>query len=139
MREPAEYKWRCCAYPDTFYTDGTHVRTAKVRENKAEKEMSGEYVITLVHGTWARKASWTDESSVLCRGLKDQCSSSLLIFERFQWSGHNLFSARKNASNRLVAHMKQLIQRWPNARHYIIAHINCPTVKVITTRERSHL
>lgn len=97
--------------------------------------MSGDYVITLVHGTWARKASWADENSVLCRGLRDQLQSSLLAFERFQWSGRNLFSARRNASHRLVAHIKQMSERWPNARHYIIAHSHGGNIALYALRD----
>jgi pimeloyl-ACP methyl ester carboxylesterase len=84
--------------------------------------MSVEYIVTIVHGTWARKASWTDESSSLCRGLRDAFPPSSVVFKPFHWSGRNSFSARKKATNGLVTHMKQLIQTWPNARHYIIAH-----------------
>jgi hypothetical protein len=97
--------------------------------------MSVEYVVTLVHGTWARNASWTDESSSLCRGLRDGFPPSSVIFERFQWSGRNSFSARRKATNGLAAHMKRVVRKWPNARHYIIAHSHGGNIALYALRD----
>src|SRR5687768_11431475 len=45
-------------------------------------------VVTLVHGTWARRANWTTSSSPLCRTICE-ASPGPVRFEQFLWSGWN--------------------------------------------------
>jgi hypothetical protein len=78
-------------------------------------------VVTLIHGTWARGAAWILPDSPLCRTLVRAVDAPVL-FQRFIWSGGNSISARRRAVNGLVAHLHALIERWPNAGHYVVAH-----------------
>ena len=78
-------------------------------------------VITLVHGTWARRASWTLPGSPLRRMLA-RASAGPVVFERFAWSGRNSISARQYAVRDLQRHLHAVTQQWPRARHYVVAH-----------------
>jgi pimeloyl-ACP methyl ester carboxylesterase len=78
-------------------------------------------IITLVHGTWARRAMWTLPGSPLCRTLVHAADAPVL-FQRFIWSGRNSISARRRAVNGLIEHLHSLIEEWPHARHYVVAH-----------------
>src|SRR3954468_6058246 len=83
--------------------------------------MTMERVITLVHGTWSRDAPWTRDVSPLCCHLRDALPAPI-HFERFNWSGRNSFSARQKASEHLQAHLRRLFEKWPTAKHFVIAH-----------------
>jgi pimeloyl-ACP methyl ester carboxylesterase len=78
-------------------------------------------VVTLVHGTWARRAAWTLPSSPLCRTLS-QAVRGRVAFEPFAWSGGNSIAARRRAVERLVAQLHSLVAQWPRARHYLVGH-----------------
>ena len=49
--------------------------------------------VTLVHGTWAPGAPWTQEGSPLWRELKARFGDSVAV-DRFDWSGDNNRIAR---------------------------------------------
>jgi pimeloyl-ACP methyl ester carboxylesterase len=78
-------------------------------------------VVTLVHGTWARRTTWILPDSPLCQTLVRAADASVL-FQRFLWSGRNSISARRAAVNDLVAHLHAVIEQWPTAEHYVVAH-----------------
>jgi pimeloyl-ACP methyl ester carboxylesterase len=78
-------------------------------------------VVTLVHGTWARRTSWTVRDSPLCKTLL-RAADAPVLFQRFVWSGRNSISARRGAVRGLVEHLHSVIGQWPNARHYVVAH-----------------
>ena len=78
-------------------------------------------VVTLVHGTWARRTSWIFLDSPLCRTLR-RAADAPVLFQRFTWSGRNSTSARRGAVDALAAHLHRLIAQWPNARHYVVGH-----------------
>jgi hypothetical protein len=79
------------------------------------------YVITLVHGTWARKATWIKPNSMLVKTLRQRLGQDIKIF-RLMWSGHNSPNARSVASERLKQKLALRLKDHPTARHYIICH-----------------
>ena len=82
-----------------------------------------EFAITLVHGTFARNATWTIETSPLCEGIRARIQDSDTIhFHRFLWSGSNSVNSRFRAQQQLSAHITELSIRHPNAKQFVIAH-----------------
>lgn len=77
-------------------------------------------VITLVHGTWARRARWTRPDSRLCSALREGLPH--VLFERFIWSGSNSITSRESAARALAEQLRALVSRFPTANHYVIAH-----------------
>jgi hypothetical protein len=77
-------------------------------------------IITLIHGTWAREAPWTQEGSLLVRALR--AADPEATIERLKWSGGNSHAARLEAAARLVHRIRGCHRRHPAAKHYVIAH-----------------
>lgn len=81
-------------------------------------------LVTLVHGTFARGTAWTQEGSRLRRqiaeGIPDHAGE--VVFDTFEWSGHNTHKARVKAGYELAAHIQQLRKSFPYTRHFIVAH-----------------
>jgi len=90
-------------------------------------------VITLVHGTWARRARWTRPDSRLCRALREGLPH--LLFERFIWSGSNSITSRESAARGLAEHLRRLVSRFPTANHYVIAHSHGGNIAMYALRE----
>ncbi len=77
-------------------------------------------VITTVHGTFAKHASWMREDSKLCQALKKLPGTAL---RRFCWSGINSHTARLQAGYDLALYLREVKKQFPdNTRHFIIAH-----------------
>ena len=79
-------------------------------------------VVTLVHGTWARKAKWVEEGSPLRRAVEARFPPGTTRFEVFRWSGRNSHSARLEAGSELRAFLRDLVGRFPESRLYVVAH-----------------
>jgi hypothetical protein len=82
-------------------------------------------VVTLVHGTWAYGAAWTQPDSAFCQQLREElqgCGAASVTFSRFDWSGGNTHFDRRLASVRLRKHLLGLLRTEPDARHYVVAH-----------------
>src|SRR5688572_1167715 len=90
-------------------------------------------VITLVHGTWARRARWTRPDSRLCRALSE--GLPYVLFERFSWSGSNSITSRELAACALAEHLRRLVSRFPTANHYVIAHSHGGNIAMYALRE----
>jgi hypothetical protein len=79
-------------------------------------------LVTLVHGTFAREAEWTELNSSFATELKRQLTPEIKM-TRWQWSGKNDFFDRNLASeqfkNYLLSVRKGSDKGVP---HYIIAH-----------------
>jgi hypothetical protein len=99
-----------------------------LRENDME-----EYVVTLVHGTWARRAPWTKEDSPLCCYLRETLRD--VTFYRFEWSGRNSNSARFKAAEKLQLELTTRLTERPTAKHYIIAHSHGGNVALYALRD----
>jgi hypothetical protein len=80
-----------------------------------------EAIITLVHGTWARGAGWTEPKSRLCLALSE-IYSGRVGFYRHMWSGRNSLRARDSAAKELQAALNELVDRYPSSKHFIICH-----------------
>jgi len=78
-------------------------------------------IITLIHGTWARGAQWTKDTSPLAIALKERIEGDVRI-ETFRWSGRNLHSSRRRAAVNLRRHVLITARQYPEARHFLIAH-----------------
>jgi len=81
-------------------------------------------VVTLVHGTFARGATWTKDGSALRREISDALGDHghTARFDVFEWSGRNTHKARVKAGYELASHIRRLRKRYPVCRHFIVAH-----------------
>jgi Alpha/beta hydrolase len=77
--------------------------------------------VTLVHGTFARGAAWTQPGSRFQRELQRELKFPT-IFNTFEWSGANSHSARKTAGGALAKHLRSLGQAHPDRHHILLAH-----------------
>lgn len=90
-----------------------------------------EYVVTLVHGTFARDADWVQD------GLKDSENSNEpkshlrqrlteklgdVKFEIFKWTGGNSDVDRYAGADGLQWALKCVLKDHPDARHFVIGH-----------------
>ncbi len=80
-----------------------------------------QYLITLVHGTFARRSAWTQPGSPLRRILHSELDGEAL-FSVFEWSGLNSHRARLRAAEDLRAFILLSFNKYPSHRHVIIAH-----------------
>ena len=87
-------------------------------------------IVTLVHGTWARRAAWVQPGSQFRQQLEARVPG-LRRIEVFEWSGRNSDSARDDAATSLLEHAKQIRLNDAGARHYIIAHSHGGTVALM--------
>lgn len=78
-------------------------------------------VVTLVHGTGAPYAPWTQEGSHLCTRLSLALGHDA-TFRQFHWSGANSARARREAAAELTTDLIGVIEREPAARHFMIGH-----------------
>jgi pimeloyl-ACP methyl ester carboxylesterase len=91
-------------------------------ESQPQSAATPTLVVTLVHGTWAPKAAWLREDSLLCRSVLAAFPDQVLRFVPFRWSGHNSVSARFRGAQALAAKLGDMRQEWPEARHVLIGH-----------------
>ena len=77
--------------------------------------------VTLIHGTFARKATWVSPDGSIGKALRDRFGQAVHI-AAFRWSGRNGSSARYKAAIDLADHLKSLKRDFPNARHFLVAH-----------------
>ncbi|WP_316834426.1 hypothetical protein [Pedobacter nutrimenti] len=82
------------------------------------------YLITLIHGTFAKKAPWTDENSDFCTKIKQQLGekSGSIQFECFDWSGINSNTARFEEGDNLAIKLNAQLLQHPDKKKIIIAH-----------------
>lgn len=90
--------------------------------------------ITLIHGTFARGAPWTQEGSPLWKDLQNRFKCSALI-DRFDWSGDNTMIARVEAASELARHLDELKARFPSAKQYLVAHSHGGNVALYATEQ----
>jgi hypothetical protein len=79
------------------------------------------YRIALVHGTFARGASWTQEGSLLRSTLAGKLDLPV-AFSVFEWTGNNDHGSRLAAAQELQSFMRGLIRDNPLDLHFVIAH-----------------
>lgn len=76
---------------------------------------------TLVHGTFARGAVWTQSQSALCHALVDALGPNIILTS-FNWSGKNGHSARATAGNQLADFIRAESKSYPDAKRFVICH-----------------
>jgi Serine aminopeptidase, S33 len=106
------------------------------RTQTEDTTMTPDLVVTLVHGTWARRADWTMTSSPLCAAICEAAHGPVK-FEPFLWSGWNTVTSRSRAVTRLISQLRALQTRWPHARHFVIGHSHGGNIAFQAMRERS--
>jgi hypothetical protein len=78
-------------------------------------------IITLIHGTWARGADWTQEHSFFQERLREKLRKPV-TFRRFEWSGGNSHTQRLQAGKALGKYLRTEFEASPQATHVLIAH-----------------
>jgi hypothetical protein len=79
------------------------------------------YLITLVHGTFARGALWTLKGSILRKSILRELGGDV-EFHTFNWSGRNTHHARLEAGRDLGRLLASLQTQYPGKRQVLIAH-----------------
>ena len=113
----AAVAWRVIAWAVRIAID----RFSRKPVQTTELASAPHVVVTLVHGTFARRADWTLPSSRLCRSIS-AAAHGPVRFEQFLWSGWNAVTSRRRGVERLTSHLTALLARWPNAQHFVIGH-----------------
>ena len=72
----------------------------------------------LIHGTWARDATWVNRDSALGKRLAEEFPQ-VKVAEPFRWSGANQFKARHVAAQDFVEHLRRSAD---GDRFILIAH-----------------
>jgi len=91
-------------------------------------------VITLVHGTWAPDAPWTQSTSDLAQALSTALER--VHFERFVWSGSNSHRARCRAARNLQEHISNCAGKYGQQDHFVIAHSHGGNVALYALRDK---
>jgi hypothetical protein len=90
------------------------------------------FAVTLIHGTYAKRAAWTNPSSSrLCAYLKDQFGNRVHI-DAFPWKGSNHHAARRQASEKLISAYQYHAQCRP---HFFIGHSHGGSVLAYALRD----
>src|SRR5262249_47174563 len=92
------------------------------------------YVITLVHGTFARRANWSRPESNFAKALQARINNTVR-FESFDWSGFNLHRARLLASRRLADKLISTRKRFPGAKLIVVGHSHGGNVAAYALRD----
>jgi pimeloyl-ACP methyl ester carboxylesterase len=78
-------------------------------------------IITLIHGTFARHANWTTETSSFRKSLSGHFEGDVR-FERFEWSGRNNLNDRQRAADELALVLEQQRKRHQNLSQILVGH-----------------
>jgi hypothetical protein len=129
-REQYQEEWR-------KYGEEARKRRRIEEERRQRLEtLPPEYVVHMVHGTFARKASWIESHSRLSRELIEALGWRAKI-EPFHWSGRNGALARWRAALRFEVHLQERIRLHPAAHHIVIAHSHGGNIALWALRDRS--
>jgi len=97
-----------------------------------------EHVITLVHGTFAKRAPWTRPGSHLRNKLEHELGPAV-TFLPFDWPGGNSIKARLTAAKQWASHLELAEREHPLARHSVIArnHGGNIVLRALTVKPRN--
>src|SRR5215472_14725934 len=100
-----------------------------------------QYVITLLHGTWAHGAAWTKDGSPLRAlvGKEMQELGATIGFERLDWSGNNRHEDRRADAVKIRRELRELVRKHEKARHFVIAHSHGGNVALRAIRKSPFL
>lgn len=79
------------------------------------------FVITSVHGTFARRSKWTSPDSDFVRSVRSLLPGDVSVYSH-TWSGANSQKARRQASTELKQKLIDQFERHPAAAHFVIGH-----------------
>src|ERR1700730_7163195 len=77
--------------------------------------------VTLVHGTWARRARWSRSGSEFSRALEAELGVPI-AYRRFTWGGWNRISTRRSAVGKLAKSVENSAVDYPGVPQFVIAH-----------------
>jgi hypothetical protein len=80
-----------------------------------------EFIVTLVHGTRARGAAWTQPGSAFREALSVRLGGAVQ-FETFEWTGRNSHEDRQEAAIALRGLIDRNIRAAPASRQLVVAH-----------------
>jgi hypothetical protein len=80
-----------------------------------------DYVITMIHGTWATGATWVHKGSPFSTLLEKDLGGTV-HFPEFGWNGENSHAARINSAGLLRVHVMRMAREFPEAAQIIIGH-----------------
>jgi pimeloyl-ACP methyl ester carboxylesterase len=106
---------------------------------ESQREQSGDppcIVVHLVHGTFARRAKWTQEGSELRRHL-DEVLPGTIDFERLEWSARNRSPDRQDAARRLADRIEQRASSEPEPLQFIVGHSHGGNVALYALERQS--
>jgi hypothetical protein len=110
---------------------GRRVRLAQ----EAEKGEAGKgSIVVLVHGTFARTASWTHTDSPLASAAKRALGNGAST-RTFEWSGRNSHAARLTAGAELARYLRVLKADNPRALIHVVAHSHGGNVAAYAMRD----
>ena len=87
----------------------------------ALQAMPPEYVLTLVHGTFAKNAPWIRPDSLIARSLTELLGGRVEV-EPFVWTGSNSVHHCATAVAALRDHLGEMRRRYKGARQVVVAH-----------------
>lgn len=97
--------------------------------------MAADYLVTLVHGTWADTRGWVAPGSLLRSELEQRLGT--VVFREFSWNSRNTHAARAEAGVRLARFIRAGHAQCPGARHFIIAHSHGGNVALYAMRDEA--
>ena len=101
---------------------------------------SPQRVLTLVHGTFAPHAPWTQSDSLFFQSLKQRLGGEV-IHRRITWPGlfgsfaNNGHDYRLAGAKTLVQSLKKSFAEFPDAEHWVIAHSHGGNVALYALRD----
>jgi hypothetical protein len=90
--------------------------------------------VTLVHGTFARGAVWTQDDSRLAQAVKGGLGGPVAV-DRCEWSGGSTAGAREAGARTLAAHVRAIGARDPDVPQFVIAHSHGGNVALYALRD----
>jgi triacylglycerol esterase/lipase EstA (alpha/beta hydrolase family) len=96
------------------------IRSSVEVSNCVQRSSGPAYVVTLVHGTFARGAEWTRAGSVMWNTLERNLKDVVVCY--FDWSGKNTHQARIDASEQLKNYVLDTAAIYPGSKHFFVAH-----------------
>jgi pimeloyl-ACP methyl ester carboxylesterase len=113
-----------------------HGSIAQQNRELTKEELVGPpaIVLTLVHGTFARRATWPRYGSPLRKRIAFLLAGHV-VFRELSWSGYNTFRARMAGTTCLRELLLENLTKWPTARHFILGHSHGGSIALDTLRD----